>query len=54
MSVGLLLLIILILAVWGGGFWYGPASVRGNNAMHVILVVLVIFVLLHLLGVRIR
>lgn len=52
MSLGLLILIlVLIVALWGGGFYYGPGPIRGNNLVHVLLVLALVLIILHVVGV---
>jgi hypothetical protein len=46
----MLWLLIIILLVWGGGYWAPFSPVRGNNLVHILLVVLLIFVLWQFLG----
>ena len=44
-------LVVVLLVLWACGYWgVGYTGVRGNNAMHVLLVVVVILVLFELLG----
>ncbi len=45
----LLLLILLLLVFWGGGYYVGPAPLRGNNLLHIVLVLVVILVFWELL-----
>jgi len=34
----LILLIMLLVLFWGGGYYVGPGPIRGNNLVHVLLV----------------
>ncbi len=55
MSALLILIVVLLLFGWGGGYWYGPANIRGNSAVHSLLVIAIIILVLAALGVvRIR
>ncbi len=55
MSALLILIVVLLLFGWGGGYWYGPTNIRGNNAVHVLLVIALLILVLSALGVvRIR
>lgn len=42
----LFIIAIVLLLCWGGGYRYSPAPYRGNNAWHIVLVVVVILLAL--------
>jgi hypothetical protein len=44
-------LVLVLVVLWAGGYYRGPAPVRGNNALHLLLVLVVVLVALELLGV---
>jgi hypothetical protein len=41
---------IVLLVCWAGGYWAGPSQIRGNNAMHVVLVIVVVLLFLDYCG----
>lgn len=45
-----LIILLVVLASWGGGYWAGPEPIRGNNILHVILVIVLLAVLFGWLG----
>lgn len=47
MSLPWILIIVLFLG-WGGGYWYGPGPVRGNNLLHIVAVIVVVLVVYQL------
>lgn len=46
----LLLILIILLILWAGGSYAPFSPVRGNNAVHILLVIILALVLLHFLG----
>ncbi len=45
----LTLLLIILLIAWAGGYWGYPAT-RGNNLVHLVLVIFVIVLVIEFLG----
>ena len=45
-----IVILLVVFAGWGGGYWAGPEPIRGNNLLHVILVIVLLFVLFSWLG----
>lgn len=43
---GWIILLVVVFGGWGGGYWAGPAPVRGNNLLHIVLVVVLAIVLI--------
>lgn len=44
------LLVLVLVLVWAGGYYRGPAPVRGNSLVHLLLVLVLVLVLWELLG----
>jgi hypothetical protein len=44
------LLVVVLVLVWAGGYYRGPAPVRGNNLFHLLLVIVLVLVVWQLMG----
>jgi hypothetical protein len=45
-----LVILLVVLASWGGGYWAGPEPLRGNNILHIILAIVLVMLLFGYLG----